>query len=574
MKGAVLRNHTVTLLFAFCSFVAPGCSSKARPDPTSTTAQALAQAAPLADGLDCLSPQSGWPMFGQNVCNTRAAASGGPINPHTVSKLATQWAFDAAGDISATPAVVDGQVYVPDFGGMIYRIDAHTGSAVWSKSIANLVGLTDDAGPPILNLTPDGGVQDIPAAIISRDTPTITADSVIFGVAPGMVAGVQPAAFVVALDRETGAVKWKTMVESHPAAQVTSSPVVDDGRVYVGVASGEEFFSVLPGYPCCTFRGSVVALDVHTGQIVWKTSTIEDSAYLSDGGLSGFAGAAVWATPVVDRKRGSLYVTTGNNYSAPEGVTTLPAGDHIESIMALDLRTGAIKWAQQMTAGDTWNLLDLVIGLPSAGPDWDFGSGANLFQARIGGVKQDVIGAGQKSGWYWALNPDTGSILWKTQVGPGGHLGGIHWGTAVDSEHVYAGVNNETGAPYVLGGNGPQAGTTVNTGSWAALDTSTGQIEWQIADPAMTAPLYGASVNGPVTVVNGVVFGGSMDAAGTMFALDGATGAVLWSFQSGGSVYGGPAVADGVVYWGNGYSSARLQFGTPGKKLFAFRVNP
>jgi polyvinyl alcohol dehydrogenase (cytochrome) len=134
------------------------------------------------------------------------------------------------------------------------------------------------------------------------------------------------------------------------------------------------------------------------------------------------------------------------------------------------------------------------------------------------------------------------------------------------------GVNDETAAPYTLSGSGPQGGQQTSAGSWAALDPSTGKIQWQIANPAMTASVAGASVNGPLSAVNGVVFGGSMDAQGTMFAFDGATGAVLWSFQSGATVYGGPAIADGVVYWGNGYPAARLRFGTPGGKLFAFEV--
>ena len=209
---------------------------------------------------------------------------------------------------------------------------------------------------------------------------------------------------------------------------------------------------------------------------------------------------------------------------------------------------------------------------PRGGPDYDFGSGANLFPARIHGAWRDVVGAGQKSGVYWALDPDTGNVLWNTAVGPGGHLGGIHWGTAVDGKRVYVGVNDNYGTPYVLGGAGAQAGQTTTAGSWAALDPATGTIEWQVANPALSQPLGGANVNGPVSTVNGVVFGGSMDATGTMFALDGSTGAVLWSFQSGGTVYGGPAIADGVVYWGNGYPSGRLLFGTPGGTLFAFQI--
>jgi polyvinyl alcohol dehydrogenase (cytochrome) len=510
-------------------------------------------------------------MFGQNVCNTRSVSDSGGLSEKTASKLAVKWKFQAAGDISATPAVVGHDLYVPDWGGMLNKIDTRTGQADWSVSVGALIAGTDAGAGP----------NDTPAPVISRDTPIVTHDSVIFGVNRGPSIGApQSLAIVVAVDRQTGALKWKTQVEAHPTAHITSSPVFDRGKVYVGVASDEEFFAALPvianvNYPCCSFRGSVVALDADTGKLLWKTYTIEDSAYFqSDGATpSGYAGAAVWSSPAVDRERRALYVTTGNNYSQPSVAAALPAGDHIESILSLDLNTGAINWAQRMTTGDVWNLFDfLVFGPSSGGPDWDFGTSANLFQASVNGVHRDVLGAGQKSGIYWAVDPDSGNVLWNRPVGPGGHLGGIHWGTAVDRRHIYVGVNDETGAAYTLGGSGAQAGQQTSVGSWAALDPSTGDIQWQVANPTMTAPIGGTSVNGPLSAANGVVFGGSMDTNGTMFAFDGDTGAVLWSFQSGATVYGGPAIANGEVYWGNGYPASRLRFGTPGGTLYAFQV--
>ena len=168
-----------------------------------------------------------------------------------------------------------------------------------------------------------------------------------------------------------------------------------------------------------------------TGKVFWQTPMIEDSAYRkADGTLSGFAGAAVWSSPTLDRKRKLLYVTTGNNYAASaavvDGGAPLPDGDHVESIVALDLETGAIRWSQRMTKGDIWNFGNF------AGNDWDFGGSPNLFQIALDGGFHDVVGAGQKSGVYWAVDADTQAILWKTQVGPGGHLGGIQWGTATD----------------------------------------------------------------------------------------------------------------------------------------------
>ena len=494
-----------------------------------------------------------------------------PITTATVSKLKVKWKLTAAGDISATPAVVGGQLYVPDWGGNLNRIDAETGKVVWSKNTGALVMETSDV---------DAGMyQPLLAsytAPMARVTPVISGNNVIFGMgAPGF------SATMAAVDKDTAELKWKTPLDPHEAALITSSPTIDDGVIYVGVSSGEEIATQIPGYPCCSFRGSVAALDAATGALKWQTHMIEDSIfYKADHKtLTGYAGAAVWSgTPTVDRNRHLLYVTTGNNYAIPKGAPNpLPKEDHAEAIVALDLATGAIKWSARMIpkAGSVWTVAN------GAEPDYDFGGAVNLFQATINGTLTDVVGAGQKSGMYWALDANTGDTLWSTQVGPGGHLGGIQWSTAVDSHAVYVGVNDESGTAYTMGGSGPQAGKKTSVGSWAALElagasedagaTNHGKIIWQIANPAMTAPLKGGSVNGPPAIINGVMFVGSMDAKGMMYALDAATGKILWQFASGASVYSGAAVVNGVVYWGVGYPSSRLGLGTSGKtQLYAF----
>jgi polyvinyl alcohol dehydrogenase (cytochrome) len=577
----LVRGGTVELskrwsLLSFPTFLsllsACGSGPVAAPEDTATSTEGLSLTGSALLPLDCLSLGDNWPSFGSDVCNSRATLTDLSLNPRSASRLAVKWTFKAAGDVSATPAVVGNELYVPDWGGMLNKLDARTGKVIWSVSIGTLLG--------IAGTVTGTGPSDTPATVAARDTPIVTPDSVIFGVVGGRaLGGPTGLGIVAAVDRQTGALRWQTQVDPHIATVMTSSPVYNNGKVYIGVSSGEEIFAALPllagvPYTCCTFRGSVVALDAETGKIDWKTYMIEDSAYFQSDGKtpSGFAGAAVWSTPTIDRKRGSVYVTTGNNYSTPPGTTSLPSGDHVESIVALDMQTGAFKWSQRMTMGDVYTIVNLLEG-DNGGPDYDFGASANLFHAKVHGVDHDVVGAGQKSGMYWAVDADTGNSLWSTAVGPGGHLGGIHWGTAVDAQRIYVGVNDQAGSSYALGGDGPQAGQLTTVGSWAALNPATGSIEWQVADPAMTAPLQGVSVNGPVSVANGILFGGSMDANGTMFAFDAATGAVLWSFQSGGSVYGGPAIADGVVYWGNGLPNAsRLLFGTPGGTLYAFAV--
>ena len=555
-----MRWHPGWLLLAFFACKSGSSSSGQQPvtdaggDDVGVVAEAGTDA-PASGPLDCSQDDVDWPMYNHDVCNTRSPSNVGGISTQTAAKLTMKWAFSAAGEISANPIVVAGQVYVGDWGGNMNHVDAATGQAVWSKAVADLAGLTADGG-------------SAPDTVVARGTPALTGSALVFGLSRTTFNSSVPLAYLVAVDPTTGAPLWKTLLDDHPAALVTGSPVVEGNRIYVGVSSFEEALTLLqPGYTCCTFRGSIVALDAGTGQIVWKTPMIDDATYFQADGKTpaGYAGAAVWSgVPTVDRKRKRLYVTTGNNYVMPNGVSAAPAGDHVESVLALDMTTGAVLWSHAMTTEDVWTFTN------ESGGDFDMGCGANLFQASVGGVTKDLVGAGQKSGLYWVLDAETGTLVWKTQTGPGGHLGGLQWGTAVDGSHVYFGVNDTDGSMYALAGKGSQAGQMVGVGSWGALDPTSGDVLWQIANPAMTMPIGGASVNGPVTVVGGVMFVGSMDSNGTMYALDASSGAVLWSFQAGGTVYGGPAIAGGVVYWGAGYPSGRLGFGTSAKKLYAF----
>jgi polyvinyl alcohol dehydrogenase (cytochrome) len=481
-------------------------------------------------------------MGGQNLHNTRDQPGETRIGPQNAATLGPKWVFTTGGDVSATPAVGGGAVYIPDWGGNFYKIDAHTGTLLWSHRISDYDG--------------------IPSAV-ARTSPAVSGTVVYIGDQHG--------AHLMAVDATTGNLIWMTQLDAHPDAMITASPVVSGHAVYVGVSSSEEAAATTPGYVCCTFRGSVVALDAATGHTLWKTYTVPPN----NGQAGGYSGAAMWSsTPVVDAARNALYITTGNNYSVPISVSTcLTNGgtscyspdDHFDSVMALNLTTGAVKWAKAVQPSDTENFA-CVVGPssncpPPAGPDFDFGAGPNLYTVTVGGQPHTILGAGQKSGIYWALDPDTGQILWSTQVGPGGRLGGIEWGTATDGQRVYVAISNTSAKPYTL----VPSGQTIKAGSWSALDAATGQILWQTADP------LGAFDPGPVTVANGVAYAGSMDKLGHVYALDAATGTILWSFATGGGVNGGPAVVDGVVYWGSGYSKwSEYGVGSGNHQLYAF----
>lgn len=498
-----------------------------------------------------------WTMGGQGITNWRYQPDENKITTGNVkSQLAVKWAATLTGDISATPAVVNGVVYVPDWGGKFSALRADTGALIWQDDVAALAGV---------------------AGALSRTSPAVSGDSVVFGTQKG--------ARLISVNKNTGALQWLTQLDSHPLAIVTGSPTIYQGRIYAGVASTEE-----NGVDCtasvnaCYFRGSLSSVDLATGGVIWKTYTISSAQ-----SAAGYSGAAVWgSSPAIDVKRQSVYITTGNNYGVPPSVAACATaagsdlaalaacepqgnGNYVDAILSLDLATGAIKWANKLQGYDAWTTA--CFGFPTAcptpqGPDFDFGQGAMLIPTKSG----DVVAAGQKSGMLWGLNADTGAKVWGTLAGPGGTLGGLEWGSATDGKRIYFAVVNFFGIPYDM--VNPPTGTpaTSNSGSWGAVDPATGKILWQTADP------NGAADLGPVSVANGVVYassmGGAIAVAGsslnkpTMFALDAKDGSQLWQFTSGGSVNAGPAIADGQVYWGSGYSNGGI--GDANKKLFAF----
>jgi polyvinyl alcohol dehydrogenase (cytochrome) len=496
-----------------------------------------------------------WNYAGGDRQNTRYQASEHKLSVANVSGLAPKWTFEPDGDVSATPAVDGDTVYFPDWAGYLYAVDKRTGALRWKTSIALASGVPFDK---------------------ARATPAVTADKVIVGTQGSIfVPGGAPGGKVLAFNKFTGALMWVTQAETQPAAIITQSATVFDGRVYVGVASQEEALAALvPGYEL-SFRGSFLALDVETGAILWKTYTAPE----------GFTGNAVWgSSPAIDTKRGQVYIATGNNYSVPDDVLAcvaaagddpdakaacLPADDHFDSVLALDLKTGAIRWATRAIPYDAWTV-DCIpffgdgdLCPEPAGPDYDFGQAPALFKATGGGGKPvELVGAGQKSGQYWALNPDTGAVAWVTQTGPGGTAGGLQWGSAVDGTRIYTANPNSNLIPWT-----PLGGTLTTRGAWSALDAATGEVLWQTADENDGAGL-GGGPSGPPTTANGVVFGCSLDAVGHMYAMNAATGAVLWSFASGGSCLSGAAISDGMLFWGSGYSN--FGFGTPNHKLYGF----
>jgi polyvinyl alcohol dehydrogenase (cytochrome) len=246
-----------------------------------------------------------WPSAGQNIFNTHSQSGEQDINAANVGGLAPRWTFTTrksqtsvistnTSDVSATPTVSNGTVYFPDWGGWLYAVDVQTGKARWTRRISDYNKIKGS---------------------FSRTSPAVAGNLLVLGDKPpngatGWGQGSGVGAHIFAVDADTGKLAWITQVDDTFVSQITASPVVFNGVVYVGISSVEEVTAAfVPGYQCCIFRGSEVALDASTGKILWKTYDMP----------AGYTGGAIWgSTAAISPALGDLYVGTGNNYSAPQ----------------------------------------------------------------------------------------------------------------------------------------------------------------------------------------------------------------------------------------------------------------
>jgi polyvinyl alcohol dehydrogenase (cytochrome) len=398
---------------------------------------------------------------------------------------------------------------------------------------------------------------------------------------------------VYAVDADTGELLWRVQPESHPAARITASPTFAAGRLYVALSSVEEVTDSGPRKECCTFRGSVIALDAATGRIIWKSYTIDIESHPTRKNqlgtqLWGPSGAAVWSAPTVDLPAQRLYVTTGNSYSEPVAATA-------DAFLGLELDSGKLVWSRQTTSSDGYNVLCQVPPPANAncpqppGRDFDFGSSAMLVGLARGA---HALIAGQKSGIVYAVDPDHGGeILWKTPLGSGGTLGGIMWGAATDGKLVYVPLSDAKvglASPGVPGAQpsafGPPLLLDPNEGGGLfALDVQTGKIVWHTPHPGCGGkPGCSPAQSAAVSAIPGVIFSGGLD--GHLRAYASQTGQIIWDVDTaldyetvngvkarGGSLDGpGPVIVDGVVYVNSGYG---FSGGAPGNVLLAYSVD-
>jgi polyvinyl alcohol dehydrogenase (cytochrome) len=483
-----------------------------------------------------------WNGWGADASNTRfQSAQVAGLTAAQVPRLKLKWAFAFPAGVSANaqPTIASGRVFVGSDNGFVYSLDAATGCVYWSFENGAIVRNA-------LTIGPVSGQGNSRYAVYFGDG----------------------RANVFALDAQNGKLLWKAKVDDHFVARITAGAKLSNAKLFVPVSSSEEFRSGNPDYPCCTSRGSVVALDANTGKQIWKAWVIPDEPKPYKTMANGVtlykpAGGAVWNSPTVDPVRQAVYFSTGD-------ATTAPAPKTTDGVMAVDINTGKLLWSFQATENDVFmggcNGPVKSDACPTPmGPDMDIGNSPILKTLSSG---KRVLMAGTKGGDVFGLDPDNkGALLYRVNVGGapvGSNRGGratIVWGGAVDDQHVY------------YGGGG---------GGLVALNPTNGEIAWTFVSPAPASGGRGGALGAAPTTIPGVVFEGASN--GMLYAVSAADGKVLWEFNTaqqfeavnnvpahGGAIASGGAVAvGGMLYVGSGYAISSGASG--GNVLLAFGV--
>lgn len=519
-----------------------GCGA----EPEATEVTGTTQALSLRSLLQWASPD--WAMSTHDGSGHGNNRSEFRLRSRNVDQLEVKWVFDSEsygadlGPIHGTPIVTRDAVYFGTNAGRFLALHLD-GTLKWDYTTRPPNPLLEQIARP----APVGGT-------LPDFVGTPVTGGAVFAAEHGIVSFGDLDGNIYGLDAETGEELWVAeRVDAHPLGGVFGNSLLyADGKVVVGFAAIEDFALGLPDfgipYTCCSHTGFVAALDVRSGEMLWRYDTIPPTAVSELGpefapfGL-GPAGADVWGQPTYDTITETIYFGTGQNYSPSADGSHMDTSD---ALVALDARTGEEKWVTQITAGDIW-----VRGIqtPTADGrflDQDFGDSLKIYRLADG---RKVVGAAQKSGDYVVADAHTGEVLHNTSiVQQANQLGGLQTGSAYGRGSVF--VHGQDGLDPTTD-RGPFFGRVL------ALSPDGTEVRWQFER-------FYSVFAAPVTLARDVLYFLSPVEEPTfgedpfefaLYALDADTGEVRLRRTFPGRAVSQPVVSRGRVYIATGNSA-------------------
>lgn len=486
-----------------------------------------------------------WNGWGNGLGNARFQGSDGTnINAGNIDQLELVWAFGVQGvTVSrAQPTIISDTMILGSPSGTVYALDIHTGCAYWTYTALGEVR----GAIPVTYSEPHGLYLAAVADATNR---------------------------LHVIDARSGEMIWYDDVDDNPYARSTGSPVIHGDQVFVPVSSTEVSAAARPDHHCCTFRGNVAAFDIHLGDRLWHTYVMEEAVQVGENRLGNPvlapSGAPIWQAPSVDPERNLVYAGTGQNYSRPTTETS-------NAVIAFDMDSGDIRWSFQTEPDDAFTMA-CTIGAdhpncPDPGPDLDIG--APILPVTLSDGRELVV-TGTKGAVIFGLDPDKGGeVIWKTRIGQGSPLGGVHWGMTYIGDTLFV----------------PNADRTTGQVDFPrqpglhAIDMKTGEVLWYTPAPQRCADGQRGcfdNYSAPATATDDLVLAGSL--SGVLFAHDPQTGDVIWEYDTrqeyqtinevearGGSLDStGPVLSGDYMIVNSGYST----FGQlPGNVMLVFRL--
>jgi outer membrane protein assembly factor BamB len=413
-----------------------------------------------------------WTNFILNYNDTRYQANS-TINSSNIANIVEDWQINA-GTNTATPIVVNGNVYFDDWNGGVYDANIITGSTKYPNWQVNLGGNAISSTPTVFN-----GMVYVTLGPDDPQRPT-----------------------VYALSQDDGHIVWQTTLPTS-MNQLYGSPIIFNGLIYVGV-SGDLHDQEVSNFA----RGEIFALNENTGDIVWN--------YYTELSNSTTGGDGVWDSFVVDPQLNDIYFGTANPYD--NGTNADLNSYWADSLLSMNATTGRLNWAYQTHKN-----------FSSAG-DVGFGATPNLFTLTIDGTTYNAIGDGEKDGWYYILERDTGKPLEKFLV-------------SLDSGD---GIRGVSGYIYLKGIGNPEIFILSDynnvsmpnvTGVAEAIYPSNDTVAWRFYTPGV--------LTGSVSIIPGAALFG--DSLGNFYALNTTTGNVILHKNFGTLILAGITPAEGYI---------------------------